>query len=218
MVAALGTLAHGAVRGRPRCRDGSGWFDQTRFAPAGNWPEADVELSLDDSNRPDHGDDQARQARSDRTIRPLAPLSIRVIGASVWAEIADLCAVLDGAGCSVRRGACLGAPRRVGAAENQYSPFGFAGPARPARLLANLLLTRSERTVSECETGGRVGDPHRTAPRRGWGAPGLHRRCRRGRREFLFRPVGRALLAPVHAAERLQSGRLEAYLGYCSCR
>jgi hydrogenase-4 component B len=38
------------------------------------------------------------------------------------------------------------------AGDNQYTPFGFANPTR--KVLANLLLTRSELTVLEGETGG----------------------------------------------------------------
>ncbi len=85
------------------------------------------------------------------------------------------------------------------AGENQYTPFGFANPTR--KVLANLLLTRSELRVLERESGspahlGYTADVVEVVER------------------FLFRPLGRPLLALVRAAKRLQSGRLDAYLGY----
>ncbi|MGH3844582.1 MAG: proton-conducting transporter membrane subunit [Pseudonocardiaceae bacterium] len=95
------------------------------------------------------------------------------------------------------------------AGENQYTPFGFANPTR--KVLANLLLTRSELTVLERETGGRTGDPHRDAA-------GAHLGYTTDVVEvverFLFRPLRRPLLLAVRTAKRLQNGRLDAYLGY----
>jgi formate hydrogenlyase subunit 3/multisubunit Na+/H+ antiporter MnhD subunit len=95
------------------------------------------------------------------------------------------------------------------AGDNQYTPFGFAHPTR--KVLANLLLTRSELTVLERETGGRTDDPHRDAA-------GAHLGYTTDVVEvverFLFRPLRRPLLATVRTAKRLQSGRLDAYLGY----
>jgi hydrogenase-4 component B len=95
------------------------------------------------------------------------------------------------------------------AGENQYTPFGFANPTR--KVLANLLLTRSELTVLERQTGGRTGDPHRDAA-------GAHLGYTTDVVEvverFLFRPLRRPLLLAVRTAKRLQSGRLDAYLGY----
>ncbi|MGH3783962.1 MAG: proton-conducting transporter membrane subunit [Pseudonocardiaceae bacterium] len=93
--------------------------------------------------------------------------------------------------------------------ENQYTPFGFANPTR--KVLANLLLTRSELTVLERETGGRTGDPHRDAA-------GAHLGYTSDVVEvverFLFRPLRRPLLLAVRIAKRLQNGHLDAYLGY----
>jgi NADH:ubiquinone oxidoreductase subunit 5 (subunit L)/multisubunit Na+/H+ antiporter MnhA subunit len=93
--------------------------------------------------------------------------------------------------------------------ENQYTPFGFANPTR--KVLANLLLTRSELTVLERETGGRTGDPHRDAA-------GAHLGYTSDVVEvverFLFRPLRSPLLLAVRTAKRLQSGRLDAYLAY----
>ena len=95
------------------------------------------------------------------------------------------------------------------AGENQYTPFGFANPTR--KVLATLLLTRSELTVLERETGGRVGDPHRDAA-------GAHLGYTTDVVEvverFLFRPLRRGLLRAVRTVKRLQNGRLDAYLGY----
>lgn len=95
------------------------------------------------------------------------------------------------------------------AGENQYTPFGFANPSR--KVLASLLLTRSELTVLERETGGRTDDPHRDAS-------GAHLGYTTDVVEvverFLFRPLRRPLLLAVRAAKKLQNGRLDAYLGY----
>ena len=66
---------------------------------------------------------------------------------------------------TVRHVPAWGRPQAGGVDENQYTPFGFANPTR--KVLANVLLTRSELTVLEQETGGRTGDPRR-------GAAGAH--------------------------------------------
>ncbi|MFN2535709.1 MAG: proton-conducting transporter membrane subunit [Pseudonocardiaceae bacterium] len=93
--------------------------------------------------------------------------------------------------------------------ENQYTPFGFANPTR--KVLANLLLTRSELTILELQTGGRTDDPHRDAA-------GAHLGYTTDVVEvverFLFRPLRRPLLLAVRTAKRLQNGRLDAYLAY----
>ena len=95
------------------------------------------------------------------------------------------------------------------AGENQYTPFGFANPTR--KVLANLLLTRSELTILERETGGRTDDPHRNAA-------GAHLGYTSDVVEvverFLFRPLRGPLMLAVRTAKRMQNGRLAAYLGY----
>ena len=92
---------------------------------------------------------------------------------------------------------------------SQYTPFGFANPTR--KVLANVLLTRSELTVLEHETGGRTDDPQR-------GAAGAHLGYTADVIEvverFLFQPLGEILLRTVRIAKRLQNGRLDAYLAY----
>jgi NADH:ubiquinone oxidoreductase subunit 5 (subunit L)/multisubunit Na+/H+ antiporter MnhA subunit len=93
--------------------------------------------------------------------------------------------------------------------ENQDTPFGFANPTR--KVLANLLLTRSELTILERQTGGRTDDPHRDAA-------GAHLGYTTDVVEvverFLFRPLRRPLLLAVRTAKRLQNGRLDVYLAY----
>ena len=90
-----------------------------------------------------------------------------------------------------------------------YTPFGFANPVR--KVLANLLLTRSELTILERETGGRTDDPHRNAA-------GAHLGYTSDVVEvverFLFRPLRGPLMLAVRTAKRMQNGRLAAYLGY----
>lgn len=91
----------------------------------------------------------------------------------------------------------------------QYTSFGYANPMR--KVLANLLLTRSELRREELLTGGRTGDEAN-------GAAGVHLGYTTDVVEvvdrYIYRPLGRAILAVVRAAKRLQSGRLDAYMGY----
>ncbi len=93
--------------------------------------------------------------------------------------------------------------------ENQYTPFGFANPTR--KVLAGLLLTRSELVELERETGGRTDDPHR-------GAAGAHLGYTNDVVEvveqYLLRPLGRGVFVVARAVKSLQNGRLDAYLGY----
>ena len=87
------------------------------------------------------------------------------------------------------------------AGEDRYTAFGYANPTR--RVLASVLLTRSELHEVEADTGAEEG-------------PGL--RYRSDVVElvgaYLYRPLRRPLQALVQAAKRLQSGRLDAYLAY----
>ena len=91
----------------------------------------------------------------------------------------------------------------------QYTSFGYANPIR--KVLANLLLTRGELRREEIRTGGQTGDEAS-------GASGVHLGYTTDVVEvvghYLYRPLGRGLLAVVRAAKRLQSGRLDAYMGY----
>jgi formate hydrogenlyase subunit 3/multisubunit Na+/H+ antiporter MnhD subunit len=88
---------------------------------------------------------------------------------------------------------------------------GFAAVAFVRKVLANVLLTRSELVVLERETGGRTDDPHRDAA-------GAHLGYTADVVEvvehYVFRPLGRVLLAAVSTARRMQNGRLDAYLAY----
>jgi formate hydrogenlyase subunit 3/multisubunit Na+/H+ antiporter MnhD subunit len=90
---------------------------------------------------------------------------------------------------------------------SSYTPFGFANPAR--RVLASVLLTRAElRHLEEpVDTGGEPGAP--AVP---------HLRYLSDVVElveaYLYRPLARPALWLVRTVKRLQSGRLDAYLGY----
>jgi formate hydrogenlyase subunit 3/multisubunit Na+/H+ antiporter MnhD subunit len=90
---------------------------------------------------------------------------------------------------------------------DSYTPFGFANPTR--RVLASVLLTRSElrHLESPVETGGEPGAPE---------VP--HLRYLSDVVEvveaYLYRPLARPVLWLVRMVKRLQSGRLDAYLGY----
>lgn len=95
------------------------------------------------------------------------------------------------------------------AGENQYTPFGFANPTR--KVLANVLLTRSELRTVEQESGGQIDEVHRDAA-------GAHLGYTVDVVEvverFLYRPLLQPFYAVVRAAKRLQNGKLEAYVGY----
>ncbi|HEX4059001.1 MAG TPA: proton-conducting transporter membrane subunit [Galbitalea sp.] len=90
-----------------------------------------------------------------------------------------------------------------------YTSFAFANPIR--KVLAAVLLTRSELRREEVATGGQVGNEDKGAKAATLGytvdVVDIIER-------FLYRPllpVGRAI---VRTAKRLQSGRLDAYMAY----
>jgi hydrogenase-4 component B len=96
----------------------------------------------------------------------------------------------------------------------RYTAFGFANPTR--RVLATVLHTRTE--VRRIAPGGSA-----TAPESGggpgrddWAAPhvGYESDVIEVVEHYLYRPLLAPLLALGRAARRLQSGRLDAYLGY----
>ncbi|MHB1472802.1 MAG: proton-conducting transporter transmembrane domain-containing protein [Dermatophilaceae bacterium] len=92
---------------------------------------------------------------------------------------------------------------------DEYTAFGYANPTR--KVLANLLMTRTELRTLERQTGGRVGDERA-------GAAGAHLGYTTDVVEvtetYLYRPIVKPLRALVVAVRRLQSGRLDAYLFY----
>lgn len=94
------------------------------------------------------------------------------------------------------------------AGESQYTPFGFANPTR--KVLANLLLTRSELTGPKRAPGGRTDVPRAiTTGRLGYTSDVVD-----VVEHLVLRPVGRALVVFVGVAKKLQNGRLDAYLLY----
>jgi hypothetical protein len=88
------------------------------------------------------------------------------------------------------------------------------------KVLANLLLTRSQ--LRDAERGDQVLAPDPDPAESG--LPGFARPTPPALQyrvdivevvgRYLYQPLGVALFAIVHAAKRLQSGRLDAYLGY----
>jgi hypothetical protein len=90
---------------------------------------------------------------------------------------------------------------------DQYTAFGYTNPTR--RVLAGVLLTRSElhRIEEPAETGGEPGAPR--VPHLGYTSDVVELV-----EEYLYRPLGRPLMAVVRVVKRLQSGRLDAYLAY----
>ena len=95
----------------------------------------------------------------------------------------------------------------AGAGTDQYTAFGYANPTR--RVLAGVLLTRSElhRIEEPADTGGEPGAPR--VPHLGYTSDVVELV-----EEYLYRPLGRPLMAVVRTVKRLQSGRLDAYLAY----
>ena len=129
-----------------------------------------------------------------------------------------------GAGVALRR------PR--GARGDSYNAFAYANPVR--HVLANILGTQKEIAVVETGPGGR-GDSSPAAEARGEelararpmapeAGPAEEERhhahivfkasVAEPVESYLYRPAIAAYLAVVRAAKRLQSGRLEAYVGY----
>lgn len=92
---------------------------------------------------------------------------------------------------------------------DEYTPFGYANPTR--KVLANILMTRTDLREVERASGGRVGDERA-------GPAGAHLGYTSDVVEvtetYLYRPLLRPLRWVVRAALRLQSGRLDAYLFY----
>jgi hydrogenase-4 component B len=101
---------------------------------------------------------------------------------------------------------------------DSYTAFGYANPAR--RVLASVLHTRSEvEKVNPASNGGSVspgGQPSHTPPTYGNGTP--HLRYSSDVVEvgeaWVYRPAARLFARVVSVVQRLQSGRLDAYLLY----
>jgi len=90
-----------------------------------------------------------------------------------------------------------------------YTSFAFANPMR--KVLAAVLLTKGELRREEAASGGRVGDEDQ-GPRGvqlGYTVDVVDVVER-----YLYRPLIPAGRRIVHAAQRLQSGRLDAYMAY----
>lgn len=92
---------------------------------------------------------------------------------------------------------------------DRYTAFGYANPTR--KLLANILLTRTELRAIEQETGGHVGDEFK-------GAAGAELGYTSDVVEivgaFIYRPLIHGGLVVVRIVKKFQSGRLDAYVAY----
>ena len=94
--------------------------------------------------------------------------------------------------------------------EDQYTPFGFANPTR--KILASVLLTRSELVAAERQTGGRPFEDHHDM---GAAELGYTSDVVEIVERLIYRPLGRPFAAVVRVAKRqLQNGRLDAYVAY----
>ena len=95
------------------------------------------------------------------------------------------------------------------AGHDRYTASGYANPTR--KVLANILMTKSELRELERESGGRVGNEN-------MGAAGTQLGYTSDVVElvgaFLYSPLIGALQAVVRTVKRLQNGRLDAYLAY----
>lgn len=110
---------------------------------------------------------------------------------------------------AVRRTPPWRAAAGPGFGENQYSAWAFANPTR--KILANVLLTRSELRNLEQRTGGRTDAPDRTAAGAhvGYTADVLE-----AVEHLVYRPLLRPIRALVTLVRRMQNGRLDAYVAY----
>jgi len=135
----------------------------------------------------------------------------------LWVMLPALLAFAIAVGVVASRGGLLRV-RRVPAwrsatagvtGHDRYTAFGYANPTR--KLLANVLLTRTELRTVEQETGGHVG--HETD-----GAAGAELGYTSDVVEmvgaFVYRPLIRGGLVIVRMVRKLQSGRLDAYIAY----
>ena len=95
-----------------------------------------------------------------------------------------------------------------------YSAFAFANPLR--HVLANILGTRQEVRLLEPATAGERDrdSPGSEASARDQGATTYSIRVVEPVEHYLYRPVRTGMLAFSRLLERLQSGRLEAYVAY----
>jgi len=90
---------------------------------------------------------------------------------------------------------------------DSYTAFGFANPAR--RVLAAVLHTRAEVTRLELGTGDEGPDTVPVAPHVEYSSDVIE-----VTEQYLYRPFQRPFSLLVRQAQRLQSGRLDAYLAY----
>ncbi|MEU6497644.1 proton-conducting transporter membrane subunit [Streptomyces sp. NPDC046984] len=97
--------------------------------------------------------------------------------------------------------------------DDQYTPFGYANPAR--RILAGVLITRTRTTPLTSQTGASALYPAAGARPTVTGAVlGYSSDVVEIIETYLYRPFLRPLRALVQVVKRLQSGRLDAYLAY----
>lgn len=89
--------------------------------------------------------------------------------------------------------------------EAQYTPFGFANPTR--QVLANVLMTRSELRTLSAEHPESDGHHGGASLRFTSDVVEVFER-------FVYRPLARVFLAGVRQAQRMQNGRLDAYIAY----
>lgn len=94
-------------------------------------------------------------------------------------------------------------------AESQYSAWAFANPTR--KILANVLLTRSELRSLEERTGGRAdtADPTAAGAQLGYTADVLE-----VVEHLVYRPLMKPVGALIRVVRKLQNGRLDAYVAY----
>jgi hypothetical protein len=94
-----------------------------------------------------------------------------------------------------------------------YTSFGFANPIR--KVLAGMLMTRHELSEHAPEAPGHASaTTERTAPAAQRAHLGYTVDVVDVVERYAYRPAARAFRAVVHAAKRLQSGRLDAYMAY----
>lgn len=140
----------------------------------------------------------------------LSPSWLWVAMPALFAGTVALCSIVAGRRMlAVRRTPAWRSASGGVRGEDQYTPFGFANPTR--KVLAGILMTRTELTTVERDAGGAEDNPGRDPAgiRLGYTSgvvDAVERLC--------YRPLAGVLLGIVGMAQRLQNGRLDAYIAY----
>ena len=138
----------------------------------------------------------------------LSPSWLWIVMPSLFAAVAILTWLASGARLlRVRRVPAWRSATAGVSGHDSYTAFGFANPTR--RVLAAVLHTRAEVTRTELRSTDEGADVTATAPHVEYSSDVIE-----VTEQYLYRPFQRPFALLVRQAQRLQSGRLDAYLAY----